>query len=147
MLTRRQALTAALAALARAIGAAGPAAAQAPFVLRGAAPADVPLMIVYLSAADCSFCRSWEQSRRPGFTKSPEGQRVPIREIARKTLRRPLADADWPDDLKWIPSATSVPQATPTFVLVETDKILAIAVGTGGFERYIVPKIRQALSM
>ena len=112
----------------------------------GITSASAPLTILYLSASDCPNCRGWEQFKRPDFVRSPEGQRVPIREISRVSLGAPVATANWPDDLKWVQSATTVPQATPGFILIQANKVLTVAWGASGFDRVIVPYIRQALT-
>jgi hypothetical protein len=107
--------------------------------------ASAPLTILYISASDCSNCRGWEQSKRPDFLRSSEGQRVPIREISRVS-RQAAANSDWPDDLKWVLAATTVSQATPRFILIQGNKVVTMAWGASGFEQIIVPSIRTALA-
>ena len=143
MTSRRRLIAAVLAAAALATGASGLRADDAPTVIRGGSASAQGLTVVYLSADDCSVCRSWERSKRPTFINSPEGRRATIREVSRKMIRQPAAEANWPSDLKWIPGAASIPGATPTFILVKGEKILAVAVGIRGFDDAIVPKIRQ----
>jgi hypothetical protein len=109
----------------------------------GRAIAGGPMTVVYLSAADCSNCRGWEQFKRPGFLASTEGQRVQLRDVSRNSLGQPVADANWPADLKWILTATNVPQATPAFILIQDGRVLARAWGSEGFDRYIVSKIHE----
>jgi len=109
--------------------------------------ASTPLTVLYLSASDCSNCRGWEQFHRPDFLKSAEGQQVPIREVSRVSLGAAVTTAQWPDDLKWVLAATTVPQATPAFVLIRGNQVMTTAWGASGFDRVILPTIRQILAM
>jgi hypothetical protein len=111
-----------------------------------AAQANALPALIYLSAADCPNCRAFDQSRLPAFVASAEARHVQFREIKRDTLRRPPADGDWPDDLKWVPAAAGgAPKlsATPTFVIVQGDKIVLVASGNRNWDEKVIPMIRQ----
>src|SRR5437016_6323089 len=143
MITRRSVIATALGAAAFATGTAAVRAADAPTVVRGGSASQKSLTVVYLSADDCPACRSWERAKRPVFLNSPEGRKAPLREVSRRAVRQPVAEINWPRDLQWLPNATTIPRPTPSFLLVQGEKILAVVVGSGGFDREIVAKIRQ----
>ena len=117
--------------------------ADAPTVIRGNSASQQALIVVYLSADDCSVCRSWERAKRPAFLNSAEGRKAPLREVSRRAVRQPVAEISWPRDLQWIRNAITVPHPTPSFLLVQGEKVLAVGVGGNGFDREILPKIRQ----
>lgn len=102
--------------------------------------------VIYLSATDCPNCRAFDKSQRPAFVSSSEARKVQFREIKRDTLRRPLNDGDWPDDLKWVPAAAGGNRklsATPTFVIVQDGRIVLVTSGNRNWDEKVIPTIRQ----
>ncbi len=63
--------------------------------------------LVMFEEAGCPWCRRWHAEVGPGYGKSPEGQRAPLRLVDVHRSR--------PQDLTFIKKI----QVTPTFVLIE----------------------------
>ena len=103
--------------------------------------------IVYLSAADCPNCRAFNASQRPAFLASPEARRVQFREVERDTLRRPLVDSDWPQDLKWLPAAAGgqIRPATPGFIVIQGNTVVLVTYGVSNWTSMVLPKVRELL--
>ena len=113
--------------------------AAAILLLAGATEAKPTL--VYVSAEDCSTCRSWERNHLAQFAPSAERNAVEWREVKNKTLTRITEKSAWPVELEWL--RAQVPSSgTPRFYLVEGERILARGDGISGWTGTVLPAIK-----
>lgn len=76
--------------------------------------------LVMFEEAGCPWCRRWHSEVGPGYGKSSEGQRAPLRVVDIHETR--------PNDLSFIKGI----RATPTFVLVEGGREIGRITGYPG---------------
>jgi hypothetical protein len=97
--------------------------------------------LVYVSAEDCSTCRSWERNHLTQFEPSADRKAVEWREVRNKTLMRITEKSAWPAELEWL--RTQVPSSgTPRFYLVEGGRVLAKGDGISGWTGTVLPAIK-----
>ncbi len=103
--------------------------------LVGAAEAARAAELLMFEEAGCGYCRRWNAEIGPGYPKSSEGRRAPLRRI---DIRAPL-----PDDIMLQRKVT----ITPTFVLVENGREVGRLVGYAGADFFyeVLGEVMQRL--
>lgn len=96
--------------------------AMAFFVLSTAA--GMAAELIMFDDRGCSYCRRWDAEIGPGYSKSAEGRRAP--------LRRVRLSAGTPDGIKLSRPVT----ITPTFVVVEGGREVGRVVGYPGADYF-----------
>lgn len=117
------------------------------FLSAGAALAQAKAVeVFYLGAPDCPYCRQWESRTRPGFLASPEGKAVSYVEIHGETLRLPIEARHYPARYKWVYQQVGDSRGVPRFLLAVDGRVLHSAFGTDGFEKVLLPALRNVLA-
>ena len=116
----------------------------------GVAVAADDIAVVYLGADDCPYCRHWE-ARAKGellaeLRASPEGKTVRYFEVKGETLRQPIVERHYPDELKWLARRLGPSRGVPRFILVVNGEMAWSAFGTSEYEKVFLPALRQALA-
>lgn len=99
-----------------------PLLAMAFFVL--STVAGIAAELIMFDDRGCSYCRRWDAEIGPGYSKSAEGRRAP--------LRRVRLSAGTPDGIKLSRPVT----ITPTFVVVEGGREVGRVVGYPGADYF-----------
>ena len=108
------------------------------------------IAVVYLGANDCPYCRHWE-ARAKGelmdeLRASPAGKAVRYYEVKGETLRQPIVERHYPEELKWLARSLGPSRGVPRFILVVNGEIAWSAFGTDGYEKVFLPALRQAMA-
>jgi hypothetical protein len=114
-----------------------------------AAAAD-DIAVVYLGTNDCPFCQHWE-ARAKGellaeLRTTPAGKAVRYYEVRGETLRQPIVERHYPDELKWLARKLGPSRGVPRFILVVNGEIAWSVFGTNDYARIFLPALRQAVA-
>lgn len=104
-----------------------------------------PVTLVYLRAANCPYCLSWERNVEPKWLASVERGKVSYRALSFATFRDLTTDDVWPTDLKWIRDELNVKKGTPRWILVKDREVLAKALGSNHWGDIMMPAIERAV--
>jgi len=112
--------------------------------------AAVDIAVVYLGTDDCPYCRHWE-SRAKGelmaeLRASTAGKAVRYYEVRGETLRRPIEERHYPDELKWLARRLGPSRGVPRFILVVNGEVAWSVFGTSDYERVFLPALRNAIA-
>jgi hypothetical protein len=86
--------------------------------------------VLYVSAADCRICRTWEYDHKDAFAQGLQRHGIGFRQLAVSSLRDVRAENEWPADLRWIRDANPNMKGTPWFFVVSGGTIQSVAYGT-----------------
>jgi hypothetical protein len=120
------------------------------FWCTGLAEAADEIAVVYLGTNDCPYCQHWE-ARAKGELKeelqaSPRGRAVRYYEVKGETLRQPISERHYPDELKWLGQKMGPLRGVPRFLLLVDGKVAWSVIGTNDYEKVFLPALRQALA-
>ena len=112
----------------------------------GAAVAANDIAVVYLGANDCPFCQHWEARAKGELLASAEGKAVRYYEIKGETLRQPIMERHYPEELRWLARRLGPLRGVPRFVLLVNGKVAWSVFGTNDYETIFLPALRQAVA-
>ena len=95
--------------------------------------------VLYISAADCRVCRTWEYDHRAAFVQGLQKNGIGFRTVTVSSLRDPREDAAWPADLKWIRDSYPNMKGTPWFFLISGRTIQIAANSTDMWRTRLAP--------
>ncbi len=114
-----------------------------------------PLTVVYWSARDCRWCTWWEgkiigSGGEANFLASPEGKAVQYLTIKKTYLAIPYEADDFKPEQRWLWEQLQSGQhrriaGYPSFSLFEGRDLVVYAVGQDGFQKELLPKLRERL--
>ncbi len=116
----------------------------------GASAAAGGIAIVYLGADDCPYCRHWE-ARAKGelmaeLQATAGGKAARYYEVKGETLRRPIEERHYPEELKWLARRLGPSRGVPRFVLVVNGEVTWSVYGTSDYEKVFLPALRNAIA-
>jgi len=115
----------------------------------GIAAAADAIAVVYLGANDCRYCQHWEARAKGELLKelraSPDGKAVRYYEVKGETLRQPIVERHYPDELKWLARKLGPSRGVPRFVLVVNGEVAGSVYGTNDYETFFLPALREAM--
>ena len=116
----------------------------------GIAAAADEIAVVYLGADDCPYCRHWE-ARAKGelmgeLRASPGGNAFRYYEVKGETLRQPIVERHYPEELKWLARRLGPSRGVPRFILVVNGEVTWSVYGTSEYEKIFLPALRQAVA-
>lgn len=108
------------------------------------------IAVVYLGTNDCPFCQHWE-ARAKGelldeLRTTPAVKAVRYYEVRGETLRLPIVERHYPDELKWLARKLGPSRGVPRFLLVVNGEIAWSVFGTNDYARIFLPALRQAMA-
>ena len=111
---------------------------------------DSSIEVVYISAKDCSYCRSWRYTINGGwdnFSKQPEAKHVSLVTVDKGFRRHGIEVKDYPDGYQHLYEMNmSLGRLVPAFwVLVDRQPVLGIA-GEKRWDTDVVPVIIDLVS-
>ena len=109
-----------------------------------AAAADIS--VVYLGTNDCPYCQHWEARAKGELMAELRGSPVRYYEVKGETLRQPIVERHYPDDLKWLARKLGPSRGVPRFILLVDGQIAWSVFGTNDYERIFLPALRQAMA-
>jgi hypothetical protein len=114
-----------------------------------AAVAAEDITVLYLGTNDCPYCQHWE-ARAKGellaeLRTTPEGRVVRYVEVRGETLRQPIVERHYPDDLKWLGRQLGPSRGVPRFILVVNGEVKSSVFGTNSYQNTFLPALRQAV--
>ncbi len=116
----------------------------------GTAPAADSLTVVYLGTNDCPYCQHWEARAKGELLKeldaTPAGRAVRYYEVRGETLRRPIEERHYPDELKWLGRRLGPSRGVPRFLLVVNGEVTWSVFGTNQYEKVFLPALREAMA-
>ena len=106
--------------------------------------------VVYLGANDCPYCQHWE-ARAKGellgeLRTTPGGKAVRYYEVKGETLRQPIVERHYPEELKWLGRRLGPSRGVPRFILLVNGEVAWSVFGTSEYERVFLPALRQAIA-
>lgn len=104
------------------------------------------IAVVYLGANDCRYCHHWEARAKVELLASSEGRAVRYCEIKGETLRQPIVERHFPQELKWVARKIGPSRGVPRFLLLVNGEIAWSVYGTSEYERVFLPALRQAVA-
>jgi hypothetical protein len=120
------------------------------FFCAGTVVAADAIAVVYLGTNDCPYCQHWEARAKGELNEelhaTPEGRAVRYYEVKGETLRKPIDERHYPDELKWLGQKLGPMRGVPRFVLVVNGKVAWSVIGTNNYERVFLPALRQAIA-
>ena len=115
----------------------------------GIALAADEITVVYLGTDDCPYCRHWEARARgelmAEMRSSPDWKAVRYVEVRGETLRQPIVERHYPEELKWLGRQLGPSRGVPRFILVVNGEVKWSVFGTNGYENTFLPALRQAV--
>jgi len=115
-------------------------------LLPPAAAAADDIVVVYLGANDCPYCQHWEARAKGELLASPEGRIVRYFEVKGETLRQPIVERHYPEQLKWLARRLGPLRGVPRFVLLVNGQVTWSVLGTNDYETVFLPALRQAVA-
>ena len=109
-----------------------------------AAAADIA--VVYLGTNDCPYCQHWEARAKGELMAELRGSPVRYYEVKGETLRQPIVERHYPDDLKWLARKLGPSRGVPRFILLVDGAVAWSVFGTNDYERIFLPALRQAMA-
>ena len=116
------------------------------FTCSGLASAADDIAVVYLGANDCPYCQHWEARAKGELLSSAEGKVVRYVEVKSETLRQPVVERHYPEELKWLARRLGPSRGVPRFVLVVNGEVAWNVLGTSEYDRVFLPALRQAVA-
>ena len=104
------------------------------------------IAVVYLGTNDCPYCQHWEARAKGELLASPVGKAVRYYEVKGETLRQPIVERHYPDELKWLARQIGPSRGVPRFLLVVNGEVAWSVFGTNDYERIFLPALRQAVA-
>ena len=116
----------------------------------GVAAAAGDISVVYLGTNDCPYCQHWE-ARAKGelmeeLRSTAAGKTVRYFEVKGETLRRPIEERHYPDELKWLARRIGPSRGVPRFILVVDGEVAWSVFGTNEYARVFLPALRQVIA-
>jgi hypothetical protein len=115
----------------------------------GLASAADQITVVYLGTDDCPYCRHWEARARGELLdelgSSSEWRAVRFVEVRGETLRQPIVERHYPDELKWLGRQLGPSRGVPRFILVVNGEVKSSVFGTNSYQNTFLPALRQAV--
>jgi hypothetical protein len=115
-------------------------------LLPAAAAGTDDIIVVYLGANDCPYCQHWEARAKAELLTSPEGRVVRYYEVKGETLRQPIVERHYPEELKWLARRLGPLRGVPRFVLLVNGQVAWSVLGTNDYESVFLPALRQAVA-
>ncbi len=104
------------------------------------------IAVVYLGAYDCFYCQHWESRAKGELLSSDEGKAVRFFEVMGRTLREPIVERNFPDELKWLARKLGPSRGVPRFLLLIDGQVARSVYGTNDYETVFLPALRQAVA-
>ncbi|NBS57928.1 MAG: thioredoxin family protein [Betaproteobacteria bacterium] len=104
------------------------------------------IAVVYLGTNDCPYCQHWEARAKGELTSELRGSEVRYYEIKGETLRRPIVERHYPDELKWLARKLGPSRGVPRFILLVDGEVAWSVFGTNDYEKIFLPALRQAMA-
>jgi len=71
---------------------------------------------------------------------------VRYHEVRGETLRQPIVERHYPEELKWLGRRLGPSRGVPRFILVVNGEVKWSAFGTNNYESTFLPALRQAVA-
>jgi hypothetical protein len=104
------------------------------------------IVVLYLGAPDCPYCRHWESQSRPALLASPEAKAIRYVEVHGETLRQPIEARHYPPEYRWVYDQVGPSRGVPRFLLAIDGRVTLSAFGTGGYSRVFLPALKEAVA-
>ena len=104
------------------------------------------ISVVYLGTDDCPYCRHWEARPKVELLAWIEGRGVRYYEVKGETLRQPIIERHFPEELKWLARRIGPTRGVPRFILLVNGEIARSVYGTNEYERVFLPALRDAVA-
>jgi len=101
--------------------------------------------LLYIGAADCAPCRSWQRGAGAAFRSSPEFSRVSYREVESPTALDLLKDEYWPNDLREYRDRLDRRAGVPLWIVISDRHIVEQAFGESQWRSAVLPKLKSLL--
>jgi hypothetical protein len=111
---------------------------------RAASAADIA--VVYLGTNDCPYCQHWEARAKGELLAALRGLHVRYFEVKGETLRQPIVERHYPDELKWLARKLGPSRGVPRFILLVDGEVAWSVFGTNDYERIFLPALREAIT-
>ncbi len=102
--------------------------------------------VVYLGTNDCPYCQHWEARAKGELMSELRGSAVRFFEVKGETLRQPIVERHYPDELKWLARKLGPSRGVPRFILLVDGQVAWSVYGTNDYERIFLPALRQAMA-
>lgn len=112
----------------------------------GIAAAADAISVVYLGANDCPYCQHWEARAKGELMDELRGSAVRYFEVKGETLRQPILERHYPDELKWLARKLGPSRGVPRFILLVNGQVAWSVFGTNDYARIFLPALRQAMA-
>ncbi len=118
--------------------------------LAGTAAAAGEISVVYLGTNDCPYCQHWEARAKRELVAElgalPTGQAVRFYEVKGETLRQPIVERHYPDEIKWLGRRLGPSRGVPRFILLVNGEVAWSVYGTNEYEAVFLPALRRAIA-
>jgi hypothetical protein len=104
------------------------------------------ITVVYLGTDDCPYCRHWEARAKDELLASPERPAFRYVEVRGETLRQPIVERHYPEELKWLGRRLGPSRGVPRFILVINGEVAWSVFGTNNYEKVFLPALREAVA-
>ena len=98
--------------------------------------------LLYVGAADCAPCRSWQRGNGARFRESDAFTRLTYREVKSPHLHDVLDDAHWASDLRGYRDRLGPNTAVPLWLVILDGAVVAEGYGETQWASTILPQIR-----
>lgn len=104
------------------------------------------IAVVYLGTNDCPYCQHWEARAKGELLASPEARIARYYEVKGETLRQPIVERHYPEELKWLARKLGPLRGVPRFILLVNGEVAWSVIGTNEYDRIFLPALRQAVA-
>lgn len=104
------------------------------------------LEVIYLGTPDCPYCQHWESRAKGELLASPLAASFRFHEVIGRTLRQPIMEQHYPEELRWLSDKLGPSRGVPRFLLTADRMIIASVFGTNAYESQFLPALREAVA-
>jgi hypothetical protein len=101
------------------------------------------ITVLYVGAADCAPCRSWQRGDGALFRETGEFAQIIYREVKSPTLRDVLKDEHWPSDLRDYRDRLGPHAGVPLWLVIGDQAVIATGLGESQWRDVVLPRIRS----
>jgi len=103
------------------------------------------ITLIYVGAADCAPCRSWERGAGAVFRASSEFSRISYREVESPSALDLLKDQYWPNDLRHFRDRLPRAAGVPLWLVLADNDLVEQQFGESQWNSAVLPALKALL--
>ena len=103
------------------------------------------ITVIYVGAADCAPCKSWEQGDGAVFRATSEFSRISYREVKAPSTFDLLKDKYWPDELRGYRDRLPGDAGVPLWFVIADHDVVEQRFGESQWQSAVLPALKALL--